>query len=95
MKTTAKRFGNGAGDATSAKESDSSHGNAIVTPAPRRTVRREIPRANFLFFGCGILITSLGYRSVLLGRPAASSMQELRAGYDCLNQRAELVVIFL
>src|SRR5215475_8841639 len=41
-KTTPKRFGNAVapGDALAAK--DSSHGSAIVTPAPRSTARREM-----------------------------------------------------
>src|SRR5213594_4831001 len=60
---TPKRFGNAvaAGDALAAK--DSSHGRAIVTPAPRRTARLAIRRADgcvrsgisftFLFVGIG------------------------------------------
>src|SRR5687767_221914 len=42
MKSTAKRFGKGELDVVAANaDKDSSHGSAIVTPAPRRTVRRE------------------------------------------------------
>jgi len=40
MNSTAKRLGNGAGVAAS-EFNDSSQGKAIVTPAPRRTVRLE------------------------------------------------------
>src|SRR5687767_12229263 len=40
MKSTAKRFGNGEDVAANA-DIDSSHGNAMVTPAPRSTVRRD------------------------------------------------------
>jgi len=39
MNSTAKRLGNGAGAAS--EFNDSSQGKAIVTPAPRRTVRLE------------------------------------------------------
>src|SRR5438445_7245901 len=47
MNRAAKRFGHGAGaspaiGAAPQTEIDSSHGRAIVTPAPRRKVRREI-----------------------------------------------------
>src|SRR5260370_20522030 len=43
MNRTAKRFGKASGPVEAAKAGrDSSHGKAMVTPAPRRTVRREI-----------------------------------------------------
>src|ERR1043166_1605519 len=59
MNNTANRFGNPGAGAVSAKaRKDSSHGNATVTPAPRRTARRENPRAGFRV-DCGILLTSL------------------------------------
>src|ERR1700761_5378587 len=46
MKSTAKRLGKGAGVLESAQaESEGSHGKAMVTPAPRNTVRREKRRA--------------------------------------------------
>ena len=48
MNSTPKRFGKAAGEVVSAKAgSDSSHGSAMVTPAPRRTVRREMRWADF------------------------------------------------
>jgi hypothetical protein len=58
MNITAKRFGNEAwfvaSDAVPAKAGrDSSHGTAMVTPAPARTLRREMPLADF-FVGLGI-----------------------------------------
>src|SRR4051812_26260248 len=44
MKMAAKRLGNGAGEVVSAKAGrDSSHGRAMVTPAPYRSLRRETP----------------------------------------------------
>src|SRR5579862_4196096 len=43
MNSTPNRFGNADAGGVSAKAcKDSSHGNAMVTPAPRRTVRREM-----------------------------------------------------
>src|SRR5579884_428621 len=42
MNSTAKRFGNAAGERVSAAAwSDSSQGSATVTPAPRKTARRD------------------------------------------------------
>ena len=40
MNITAKRFGNAFEGVAANADSDSSHGSAMVTPAPRRTVRR-------------------------------------------------------
>src|SRR5690242_4697258 len=80
MNRTAKRFGNAAGAVVSAKTGrDSSHGKAMVTPAPARTLRREMPSADF-FVRMGILF-----------RP--SLVHELRAGNDCLYQRSEAITI--
>src|ERR1700733_10855574 len=48
-KTMPKRLGKAEGGGTSAKAcSDSSQGRATVQPAPRRTARREMGKANFL-----------------------------------------------
>ena len=44
MNMTPKRFGKGAGAPRT--RTDSSHGSAMTTPAPRNTARREMVRAN-------------------------------------------------
>src|SRR5688572_18779362 len=41
MKSTAKRLGKGELGVAAKADMDSSHGRAMVTPAPRRTVRRD------------------------------------------------------
>src|SRR5688572_24770987 len=74
MKSTAKRLGKGELGVAANADMDSSHGNAMVTPAPRRTVRRD----------------SLISLAFLHGR---AFLQELRAGDDGLDQRAESIVI--
>ena len=66
--------------------SDSSHGRAMVTPAPRSTVRREIRWADF-GVRSDILFTFL-----FLGIQA-SFVQELRAGDDGFHQRSEAVTV--
>src|SRR6476619_5321342 len=89
MKTTAKRFGRAPVPVVvgSAKQGrDSSHGRAMVTPAPRRTVRREIESADF-FVLLGILFTSLFCRF------CTSSVHELRTCDNRLNQGIESVAI--
>src|SRR3954471_5476296 len=48
MKTTPKRLGGGAAVAPQT-ETDSSHGSAIVTPAPRRKTRRDVFRSRIYF----------------------------------------------
>ena len=59
MNRTPKRFGKAPASVVSAKAgSDSSHGSAMVTPAPRRTVRREMRLADF-FVRSDILFTFL------------------------------------
>src|SRR4051812_25265923 len=45
MKTTPKRLGGGAAAVAPQTGSDSSHGRAIVTPAPRRKIRRDVFRS--------------------------------------------------
>src|SRR5882672_4759221 len=88
MKMTPKRFGKVDWPKTGM---DSSHGNAMVTPAPRRTARREM---RLLDFGVrfGILITFLlsGIQGLIYH---ASFIQELGAGDDCLDQRTEAITI--
>src|SRR5438128_2319640 len=68
MNRTAKRFGKAAADLESAKAGkDSSHGKAMVTPAPRRTARREMRCAEF-GFRLGILFTFLSRKYAGLPR---------------------------
>ena len=91
MNSTPKRFGKAAGDGVSANAcSDSSHGSAMVTPAPRSTVRREMRWAEF--------VRSIGHLihlSVALGRfrSRTAFVQELRAGDDGLHQRSEAIAV--
>src|SRR5207247_525391 len=65
---------------------DSSHGKAIVTPAPARTVRREMRLADF-FIRSGISFTFLFWGICL------SFIYELRAGDYRLHQSREAVII--
>ena len=59
MNRTAKRFGKTGAEVTPAKlGNDSSHGKAMVTPAPRRTARRE-KRRTAVIFGSRILFIFL------------------------------------
>src|SRR5258708_32460458 len=81
MNRTAKRFGNVAGEAAA---KDSSHGNAMVTPAPRRTARREMLWADFEVRS-SILFTCL-FLGIL-----DSFVQELRTGDNRLHQRSEAI----
>src|ERR1051325_2933679 len=84
MNKTAKRFGKAAaGEVVSAKTGrDSSHGKAMATPAPRRTVRREMPPASF-FVRLGILFAFLSCGI------CAALVHELWACDDGLDQRSE------
>src|SRR5437867_11500806 len=85
MNSTPNRFGNPAPGVVSAKAgSDSSHGRAMVTPAPRSTVRREMRLAD-CGFPTGILFTflSLGIQ--------ASFVEELRTRNDEVHDRREPV----
>src|SRR4051794_8107848 len=87
MNRTAKRFGKLPGIVESAKAgSDSSHGNAMATPAPRRIVRREMRSAS-LFVLIGIRLTFL-FRKI-----RASFVHELRAGDNRLHQGREAIAI--
>src|SRR6266540_2208357 len=91
MNRAAKRFGYVPGVVASANSGrDSSHGKAIVTPAPARTLRREMPWADF-FVGLGILVSFL-FRG-LFQAIGASFVHELRAGDDGLDQRREAITI--
>ena len=66
--------------------SDSSHGKAMVTPAPRRTVRREMESADFFVdLACYSPFLLLGG----FWRIWSSFIQELRTGDDGLHQRAK------
>src|SRR5688500_15007734 len=86
MNSTAKRLGNTCAVVVLAIQgSDSSHGRAMVTLATRRTVRRETGWADIF-----VLITSR-FLCVQGFRP--SFTQELRAGDDCLYQRAEMIPV--
>src|SRR6185436_7639273 len=88
MKMTPKRFGNA--EVVSPKTGrDSSHGNAMVTPAPRRTVRREMRRDDF-GVRLGILITFQfsGFRFLIIH---TSFIQELGACDNGLDQRTKAI----
>src|ERR1051326_6050707 len=90
MNSTAKRFGNSSGGAPHAFR-DSSHGKATVTPAPRRTVRREIRDAGF-----GVRLGMDSPFSVKGGgRSRGSDIQKLRAGNDGFHQAAEAIFVGL
>src|ERR1017187_1404472 len=93
MKRTAKRFGKVAADGVSAKAvREGSHGRATVTPAPRRTARREMRWAEFCV-GWGILFTFLLMGIGLFARLGISSVQELRAGDNGLYEGREPIAI--
>src|SRR5215470_9276129 len=81
MKTTAKRFGGLVARVASVVAPqdgiDSSHGSAMVTPAPRRKVRRED----------GILFTSLN------GGFGPSLGQELGTCNNLFHHRVETVAV--
>src|SRR5438067_275659 len=87
MNRTAKRFGNASAGVVSANAgSDPSHGKAMVPPAPRRTVRREMRRAD-VFVRWGILFTFL---SLGIG---ISLVRELRTRDDGLNQWSKTITV--
>src|SRR5664279_2175082 len=73
MKSTAKRFG---GLGTAAADSDSSHGKAIVTPVPRRNVRREEAFSRRVF-----ILRSPFVRRELL---APALVKKLATGHDAI-----------
>src|SRR5947209_7497836 len=78
-KITPKRFGNAPAPAVAAlAANDSSHGRAMVTPAPRRIARRAI-RWEEDFVESGILFAFLSIGIEI------SAVQELRAGDDGFN----------
>src|ERR1041385_1410161 len=85
MNNTPKRFGKTAGPLESANaENDSSHGRAMVTPAPRSTARREI-RGD-----CGVC-SGILFTFHFLG-VGPSFVQKLRAGDDYLSQWRKTIV---
>src|SRR5207247_2019375 len=87
MNRTAKRFGKAPGAVVSANDGrDSSHGKAMVTPAPRRTARREMRLADFSI-RLSILFT-FPYLGV-----KASFIQELRACDNGLDHWSEAISI--
>src|SRR3954454_6292897 len=92
MNSTPKRFGNGSGAALAANAgSDSSHGSAMVTPAPASTLRRVIPWTDF-FVLSGILSAShLGGFTYI--RIRTSLVHELRTRDNCLHHPRETVAI--
>src|SRR3979411_409990 len=92
MKRTAKRFGKVPGEAASAKAGrDSSHGRAMVTPAPRRTVRREMRLAEFSV-RWAILFTFL-FRGSGLRQIGFLSVQELGSFDYGFQQRSKVITI--
>src|SRR5690242_9206986 len=96
MKITPNRLGNAAPAGVSPNaRNDSSHGSAMVTPAPRSTARREM-RSAILFRRFGISIPSMLRRTLrpcrFHHRPAAL-VAELRAAHDTLHQRREPVAV--
>src|SRR5690349_20767827 len=103
MNTTAKRFGNApapgiaaaapaAAGASPNTDMDSSHGRAMVTPTPRRKVRRLKPRG---FAGRGTLswpikiCLSLSVSDGFI----ASLGQKLRAGDDGFDKGIEAITV--
>src|SRR5579862_63342 len=100
MNMTPKRFGKTVG-ASPNTGSDSSHGRATATPAPRRTARREMRGEEFCV-DFGILVhLSLAYilgkrgglRRCFFDRFGIPLIQKLRAGDDGLDQRAKAILI--
>src|SRR5690349_14969758 len=94
MNSTAKRLGKAGADPVSANaESEGSHGSAMVTPAPRRTARREILGAE-LRVGSGMLTTFPGLLRIWIhARIEYAAVEELRAGDDSLYQGIEAVSV--
>src|SRR6187402_329900 len=82
MKSTANLLGKtSAGVIACSDSSDSSQGKAITTPAPRRSVRRDIG-----WEGCGIFfMATLPFLCQYVHPP----VQKLRAGHDVEYQRVE------
>src|SRR5688500_9468618 len=92
MNRTANRFGKAAGAVDPAKAGkDSSHGKAMVTPAPRRTARRDMRLTEF-GVRLGILITFLWHLYVACG-VYDSFVQELRAYDNCFHQSIKAISI--
>src|ERR1044071_7208852 len=90
INTTPKRLGKAVVAPVSANASnDSSHGNAMVQPIPRRTVRRENRGEDFL----SAISSPFGLRRERLLHVRISSIQELLAGDDGFDQRTETVVL--
>ena len=89
MKSTANRFGNGEEDVWANADIDSSHGSAMVTPAPRRTVRRDsfISIPFLLRVALGLLLARAA------PRPVRTFLQELRARYNRFYKRAESITV--
>src|SRR5438309_7701634 len=89
MKMTTKRLGRASGlPVTPNAENDSSHGSAMVTPAPCRMARREMREAEF-FRRVGMSIALLPRRA--RGRSGGSFVSKLSTGNDGLHQRQEAV----
>src|SRR6516225_8619023 len=92
MKSAANRLGKLSGVAVSAKaESDSSHGNAIVTPAPRSTARREM-RFEDSCVGRGISVTLL-LEIGLFDQIGISPVQKLGTRHEGLDEHGKPVAI--
>ena len=95
MNSAANRFGQGAGKSPAIAAppqtgTDSSQGRAIVTPTPRRNVRRDgwqVPAARC--FGFELRSSSSFLRLFAFD----SLVQELWAGDDRLDQTAEAVAV--
>src|SRR5215208_690072 len=87
MNRTANRFGKGELDGVAANaDSESSHGSAMVTPAPRRTVRRD----NFISLplsGCGAFLQELRARDDGFDQSAESIAARRELVIHPLNQR--------
>src|SRR3954469_10332192 len=95
MNITPKRLGNGNGAPRT--RIDSSHGNAMTTPAPRSTERRDMVRTNVpgMRF-CGRSVSDISRGPSLVSwverhGDRSAPVEELRAGHDCLDQRTELI----
>src|SRR5581483_8611569 len=100
MKSTPKRFGivaaPAAASATAPADSgvapqtgmDSSHGSAIVTPTPRKKVRRDIWKPRDFCRDDSLILPVLLCEHIM-----ASLVEELRTGHDILDQRVKPVAV--
>src|SRR5215472_18801640 len=95
MNSTAKRLGRTGAALSANPESEPSHGRAMVTPAPRSTVRRVTPSAE-LFVRLRILSTTFAVASQHRRRfrsGRAPLLSELRTRDDRFHQHRETMAV--